>query len=256
MLAGSVYAVRKLALPWRGTGSGSSGGEQPWARPSVCGNWNRVGASATSGDGLATQALAEEPWPRPDATAANSGETVESWDARRERVRARGINGNGMGEPLGIAVQREEPAATWPRPTAADGGRGSMTYGHGEANPTLLGAVLRAEEGSWPRPTATDGKAGTIHGTGSPTLLGAAREAEGSWPRPTCSDSTGGHCPEEKKPAILGATLNPAWVEILLGWPLGLVSGLPWTEHGREVAARRREARRSTPGSPPGSSPE
>lgn len=43
----------------------------------------------------------------------NDGESVESWSARRERVKATGVNGNGMGMPLPIAVQ------LLPTPTAA-----------------------------------------------------------------------------------------------------------------------------------------
>jgi DNA (cytosine-5)-methyltransferase 1 len=44
--------------------------------------------------------------PTPAAGVFNDGETVEQWDARRERVKAKGINGNGMGEPLAIAAKR------------------------------------------------------------------------------------------------------------------------------------------------------
>ncbi len=43
--------------------------------------------------------------PTPDATVSNDGEGVDGWLARRERVKARGINGNGMGTPLSIAVR-------------------------------------------------------------------------------------------------------------------------------------------------------
>lgn len=43
--------------------------------------------------------------PTPDASVANDGEGVDTWLARREKVRAKGINGNGMGMPLTIAVQ-------------------------------------------------------------------------------------------------------------------------------------------------------
>jgi hypothetical protein len=39
---------------------------QRWPTPTVCGNYNRKGASATSGEGLAT---AVQKWPTPDASA-------------------------------------------------------------------------------------------------------------------------------------------------------------------------------------------
>lgn len=43
--------------------------------------------------------------PTPNASVANDGEGPETWLARREQVRARRVNGNGMGMPLTIAVQ-------------------------------------------------------------------------------------------------------------------------------------------------------
>ena len=44
-------------------------------------------------------------WPTPDASVANDGEGLGTWLARRERVKARKINGNGFGTPLAIAVK-------------------------------------------------------------------------------------------------------------------------------------------------------
>lgn len=43
--------------------------------------------------------------PTPNASVAQDGETPETWLARREKIKAKGINGNGMGTPLTIAVQ-------------------------------------------------------------------------------------------------------------------------------------------------------
>lgn len=47
--------------------------------------------------------------PTPAASVMNDGEDVAHWDERRERIKAKGINGNGMGEPLTIAAQRLLP---------------------------------------------------------------------------------------------------------------------------------------------------
>jgi hypothetical protein len=44
--------------------------------------------------------------PTPDAGGFNTGESLESWEARRDRNKAKKINGNGQGTPLGIAVQQ------------------------------------------------------------------------------------------------------------------------------------------------------
>lgn len=51
-------------------------------------------------DGSASSLL-----PTPAAMNPNDGEALESWQARRERVRKTANNGNGFGTPLGIAVR-------------------------------------------------------------------------------------------------------------------------------------------------------
>ena len=45
--------------------------------------------------------------PTPTAGNPNDGETLESWEARRQRNIAKGYNGNGQGTPLGIAVHAD-----------------------------------------------------------------------------------------------------------------------------------------------------
>ena len=55
-------------------------------------------------------------WPTPSAGQHNYSESPEQWNERRERLKAKGINGNGAGMPLGIAAQQ----ATCPTPSARD----------------------------------------------------------------------------------------------------------------------------------------
>ena len=43
--------------------------------------------------------------PTPNASVANYGESPETWLARREKLKEKGINGNGAGMPLSIAIQ-------------------------------------------------------------------------------------------------------------------------------------------------------
>src|ERR1035441_6181747 len=57
--------------------------------------------------------------PTPAAGSFNDGESPESWQARNEQLRAQGINGNGMGTPLAIAVKQLLPT---PRPQTHSGG--------------------------------------------------------------------------------------------------------------------------------------
>jgi hypothetical protein len=49
-------------------------------------------------------------FPSPAASTPNDGEQLASWEARRDRLAALGYNGNGMGTPLAIAVQRLDAA--------------------------------------------------------------------------------------------------------------------------------------------------
>jgi DNA (cytosine-5)-methyltransferase 1 len=51
----------------------------------------------------------------------NDGEDLESWEARRQRNLAKGINGNGQGTPLSVAVRQvAEAVALLPTPMAED----------------------------------------------------------------------------------------------------------------------------------------
>ena len=60
--SGSVYRHPTAERPISATGAGL------WPTPTVCGNYNRKGASATSGDGLAT-VVTQRTWPTATATA-------------------------------------------------------------------------------------------------------------------------------------------------------------------------------------------
>jgi hypothetical protein len=53
-----------------------------------------------------TSANAGGVWPTPDASVANDGESVESWELRRLKVKASRVNGNGFGNRLTIEVKK------------------------------------------------------------------------------------------------------------------------------------------------------
>lgn len=74
--------------------------------------------------------------PTPSACVANDGERPETWLARRERVKAKGINGNGMGMPLAIAAQ------LLPNPTTNDSKKASLPPSQHDRD-GLAGAMLR-----------------------------------------------------------------------------------------------------------------
>ena len=120
-----------------------------WPTPTVCGNYNRKGASATAGDGLAT---AVTKFATPQARDFRSGQ-ASRWDDPR---RTRNLN---------------DQIAKWPTPTAC------MSKG---SSPAAL--------------TRKDGQ---------------SRENDRL---------------DHAVMAANGGSLNPTWVEWLMGWPLG------WTD--------------------------
>lgn len=61
------------------------------------------GQRGSSGDLMLPSAVAL--LPTPNAAVSNDGEGPDTWAARRQRVLASRVNGNGMGMPLTIAVQ-------------------------------------------------------------------------------------------------------------------------------------------------------
>ena len=121
----------------RGTESGY------WPTPTVCGNYNRKGASKTSGDGLATAVLK---WTTPQASDHRPRATFASTQRRMEK-----------GKQISL-----EAKVKWTTPTAH---------------------------------MAKETNAPSEHLRNTPTLTAQA-----------------------------GGSLNPTWVEWLMGWPLG------WTD--------------------------
>jgi DNA (cytosine-5)-methyltransferase 1 len=185
-------------------------------------------ASRAGGDMLTDVVLLPTP-----TVVMNDGESVESWSARRERVKATGVNGNGMGMPLPIAVQ------LLPTPGAYDGERGGSQHPDkrrdGGHSVTLQDVT---EHALMPTPRASRGGSATETMYG----LGAERDDEGdrqgnvtgevsSWgpyaaaitlwesvmgrpaPSPVRMDGKGGK-----------ARLNPELTEWMMGWPLGWVT--------------------------------
>jgi hypothetical protein len=90
-------------------------------------------------------------WPTPDAFVSNDGEEPETFLARQERQKAKGINGNGMGLPLAMA------AKTWPTPSASETRQGFQPRPEGKAsdqNQQSLTTIAML----WPTPIVNDHK--------------------------------------------------------------------------------------------------
>ena len=177
-------------------------------------------------------------WPTPSVIGANETNLdLENWLGRREREKAKGRNGNGMGMPLGVAVQM------WPTPTSSDANewlanpyrnRGSSRPDRKPGDDNLASRVNRM----WPTPEASDATGGRVSmELGGTRPSGAKRAitlasavAHQMWPTPTAQDAANNGGPAQSSRntpplnAQVGGSLNPTWVEWLMGFPTG------WTD--------------------------
>jgi len=137
--------------------------------------------------------------PTPAAGNFNASEDPDQWEARRQRVAQTAKNGNGMGMPLGIAVQ------LLPTPDAnlGNGGRQrsreALARGDHQTNLSDLPRLL-PEASQWGKYAAAVARWEAIHGPA---------------PAPTKPGRTG-------RPK-----LNPAFAEWMMGAPAGWITDTP-----------------------------
>lgn len=138
-------------------------------------------------------------WPTPSAGLFNETEDLGNWLERRERVKATAKNGNGFGTPLGVAVR------LWPTPGTRDHHAQGATH-NPKAHSSSLATVIQKKGGAlYQTPTSLSG-----HNRGQ------LNEWGGSGARKKMTQMVS---PEE-----LNGSLNPQWVEALMGYPCG------WTD--------------------------
>ena len=123
-------------------------------------------------------------WPTPSAGNFNDGESLETWEARKEKNKAKGINGNGQGTPLGIA------AKLWPTPTVRDWK--STSHGN-QGNARPLSEVAGINGKILPTPTSSMASVGDF-------------------------EQASFH--SSKRPPYNSGSLNPRFVEELMGFPI------------------------------------
>jgi len=121
---------------------------------------------------------ASSSWPTASASLVNDGESEESWEARRQRNLAKGINGNGQGTPLTMAAQ------TWPTARQEDG---ESCGNHPDAMDSLTGATRNWELWRTPDGVGTGGPRNRQDSIGDGHQVTIAEQAE-HWQTPA-SDS-------------------------------------------------------------------
>jgi len=169
----------------------SSSSDSLWPTPTVMGNHNRAGLSATSGDGLASAVQ----WPTPTGAGGSNVGGQAGWVGPKRPT-------------IHSAVK------TWPTPKARDT-RSGCKSGMARTTPDLPDEVL-----SWATPRASDGPKGGPNQRGSKGDESLSMQASG--------------------------TLNPEFVEVLMGFPQGwtAISGPPGEAHISTKTSRPARSRR------------
>lgn len=154
--------------------------------------------------------------PTPTSSTPNDGEDLDNWLCRRESLAAKGVNGNGMGTPLSIAVR------LLPTPLARDGSHGggqAKRYNDPARSNNLDDAVLTL----LPTPRAADTTGACVHGEGGLDLCSTVALL----PTPTVADSRGGR----NMTAV--RTRDPRDSGVSLSWTL---TDIAYTERFAEYA--------------------
>lgn len=180
--------------------------------------------------------------PTPSAGNFNDGEDPVQWEERRQRVKETAGNGNGMGMPLGVAVQ------LLPTPRATDGEKGGPNQRGSSGDLMLPSAVAmlptpRATRGGsstetvdllLPTPSVADATGGHERSGGnrSDELLLKGIAAEQAWgpyePAIRRWESIVGAAPAPTKPGKKGRPkLNPAFAEWMMGAAPGWITDVP-----------------------------
>jgi len=103
---GAAYAHPTSAHPTAANGSSSSPGLLPTPRAGETSD-----QTSRPGYFYSLSSAAESLLPTPSAGNFNDGETLQSWETRRQANLAKGINGNGQGTPLAIAARALLPSS-------------------------------------------------------------------------------------------------------------------------------------------------
>lgn len=169
----------------------------------------------------------------PTPCAMEPSKDLQAHDAKRARPRSE--RGGGNGDNLATWIQRA------PTPLASEARQG-LKLGHWKAGKGLNLATWVRE----PTPTAQDGRNQTLPASqaGRDSLPGLLASQRGGTPRaadgmarglrqiPLFANPRGRLEDQIAQAEGPGGTLNPTWVEWLMGWPLG------WTDCAGSATAR------------------
>jgi hypothetical protein len=189
-------------------------------------------------------------WPTPDAAASNDRQDAATYESRRRRLQEKHRNGNGAGLVLAQAARR-----TWPTATATDAasaGNRNLEGSKAHAGESLTDVVTGGQAArKWATPNAGDDRGASVgldaalarHAANGVNKQVGLRDQvpRAAWATATANDAkNNGSASQVGKGdgadnlnAQVGGALNPAWVEMLMSWPMGWtqlapLGGLVW----------------------------
>lgn len=168
-------------------------------------------------------------WPTASANLFEGDPRV--FEARRKRLKAQGVNGNGAGTPLAMAVK------LWPTPAARDfkgaNGADHLQNGTGRLHldqlPNFVAHLWQTQSvadttGGRMTPRVTTGAYTRDGGDPEKERLTLEGQAIASSLQGPTTETPG--LPSSTQPRTSRPQLNPIFVEWLMGWPIG------WTAFG------------------------
>ena len=220
----------------------NANGSLSWPTISVNESKNSVGKSQLDRNSIPLGTMAA--WTTP--TPWQQEESLDSWETRKAKNKAKGYNGNGQGTPLDMQVKilgQAAPASSsslgsrqglWATPRCA---MASMHPEYGQHwNDNRGGESIATQvwkEEHWATPQAHDAQ-----GPKTPEQIAVMRakghgvknlNEQAQWGTPTARDHKRGRGNEEREYKELtpmvertqSGKLNPRWVETLMGLPVG-----------------------------------
>jgi len=143
---GKDYGVARRRLTVQGLGNQAMLWQTPNSRDGD--KWNNRAPGSGHNNNLSGHVAH---WPTPSGSVAqDGGESVESWDARREILKQTANNGNGAGEPLTIASLR--CLSSLPAPQTSTPGERSLESGQTSRrrlNPRFVSWLMNLPSPVW-----------------------------------------------------------------------------------------------------------
>lgn len=163
-------------------------------------------------------------YPTPTASNPNDGESVESWEARRQKNLLKKINGNGQGTPLAIAAQL---VSGYPTPTHREKGGGEYRDPEKALARLSSGHQVNLQDtviAGWSTCSSRDHKDSEGMATTATNADGTTRNRTDQLPRQAFGITTKSLFAEtQTSQAIPGfvasRVLNPAFSRWLMGYP-------------------------------------